>query len=76
MQINKKLIKAHEKGLKPILCSGESLELRESNKYKEFIKYGIGGGITTILHILLFAFLTFIGIKYLPQLQWYLVVES
>ena len=34
------------------------------NKYKEFIKYGIGGGITTILHILLFAFLTFIGIKY------------
>ena len=36
--INKKLRKAHEKGLKPILCCGESLELRESNKYKDFIE--------------------------------------
>ena len=36
--INKKLIKAHEAGLKPILCCGESLELREKGIYKEFIK--------------------------------------
>ena len=36
--INKKLLMAHKKGLKPILCCGESLELREANKYKEFIE--------------------------------------
>lgn len=37
LMINLKLRKAHEKGLKPILCCGESLELREANKYKEWI---------------------------------------
>lgn len=36
--INKKLIKAHESGLKPILCCGESLEQRESGAYKSFIE--------------------------------------
>ena len=36
--INKKLLKAHEAGLKPILCCGESLELRENNTYKTFIE--------------------------------------
>ena len=33
-------------------------------KHKEFIYYGIGGVITTILHILLFALLNAVGIKY------------
>lgn len=37
LMINLKLRKAHEKGLVPILCCGESLELREANKYKEWI---------------------------------------
>ena len=32
--------------------------------HKEFISYGFWGGITTLLHILLFWFLTKIGIKY------------
>lgn len=36
--INKKLLKAHEAGLKPILCCGESLELRENGTYKTFIE--------------------------------------
>lgn len=36
--INKKLLKAHSAGLKPILCCGESLELRENNTYKKFIE--------------------------------------
>ena len=36
--INKKLKKAHMAGLKPILCCGESLELREKGNYKEFIE--------------------------------------
>lgn len=36
--INKKLLKAHESGLKPILCCGESLELRENGTYKKFIE--------------------------------------
>ena len=36
--IHKKLVKAIEKGLTPILCCGESLELREANKYFEFIE--------------------------------------
>lgn len=36
--INKKLLKAHESGLKPILCCGESLELRENGSYKSFIE--------------------------------------
>ena len=36
--INKKLKKAHESGLKPILCCGESLELRENGTYKSFIE--------------------------------------
>ena len=34
------------------------------SKYKEFITYAVGGIITTILHIVMFAILTFIGIKY------------
>lgn len=33
-------------------------------KHKEFISYGFWGGVTTLLHILLFWFLTKIGIKY------------
>ncbi|MBR1844596.1 MAG: triose-phosphate isomerase [Lachnospiraceae bacterium] len=36
--INLKLKKAHEAGLKPILCCGESLELREAGTYKTFIE--------------------------------------
>ena len=36
--INKKLKKAHEAKLKPILCCGESLELREAGTYKTFIE--------------------------------------
>ena len=38
LMINKKLKKAHESGLKPILCCGESLELRENGTYKTFIE--------------------------------------
>ena len=38
LMINKKLKKAHESGLKPILCCGESLELRENGIYKSFIE--------------------------------------
>ena len=34
------------------------------NKYKEFIKYGIGGGITTLLHLALFWVLIKFGLKY------------
>lgn len=34
------------------------------NKYKEFIKYGIGGGITTLLHLVLFWVLIKFGLKY------------
>jgi triosephosphate isomerase len=36
--INKKLVAAHKFGLKPILCCGESLELREKGTYKAFIE--------------------------------------
>lgn len=36
--INKKLHKAHEKGILPILCCGEELAIRESNKTLDFIK--------------------------------------
>ena len=36
--INKKLIASHKFGLKPILCCGESLELREKRTYKAFIE--------------------------------------
>lgn len=36
--INKKLKKAHAEGLKPILCCGESLSLREDGTYKAFIE--------------------------------------
>ena len=36
--INKKLIAAHKFGLKPILCCGESLDLREKGTYKSFIE--------------------------------------
>ena len=35
--INKKLVAAHKFGLKPILCCGESLTLRENGTYKTFI---------------------------------------
>ncbi len=36
--INKKVIKAIEKGLKPILCVGEALEEREENKTFDVVK--------------------------------------
>lgn len=36
--INKKLHQAFRYGLKPILCVGESLEVREANKTNEFVK--------------------------------------
>lgn len=36
--INKKLLKALSSGLKPILCCGESIELRENGTYKQFIE--------------------------------------
>ena len=36
--INKKLKKAHDAGLKPILCCGESLTLRENGTHKFFIE--------------------------------------
>ena len=35
--INKKVKKAFSSGLKPIMCIGESLEIRESGKHKEFV---------------------------------------
>ena len=35
--MKKKLIKAHSKGILPILCCGESLECRESGKALEFV---------------------------------------
>lgn len=36
--INKKLHQAYRYGLKPILCVGESLEIRQSNQTDEFVK--------------------------------------
>ena len=36
--INKKLHQAFRYGLKPILCVGESLEVREANKTNDFVK--------------------------------------
>ncbi len=36
--INKKLHQAYRYGLKPILCVGESLEVREANKTNDFVK--------------------------------------
>lgn len=36
--INKKLLKAFEKNIIPILCVGENLDLRNKGTYKEFIK--------------------------------------
>ena len=36
--INKKVKKAFEAGLSPILCCGESLELREAGVYADWIK--------------------------------------
>lgn len=36
--VNKKIKKAIEKGLKPILCVGENLEQREGGKHKEVVK--------------------------------------
>jgi triosephosphate isomerase len=35
--VNKKVKKAFSSGLKPIMCIGESLEIRESGKHKEFV---------------------------------------
>ena len=35
--INKKLLAAHKFGLKPILCCGESLEIREAGNYIEYV---------------------------------------
>ena len=46
--INKKLKKAHEKGLKPILCCGETLELREKNEYKDFIEMQIRSAFSDV----------------------------
>ena len=39
--LNKKVKKAFEAGLVPILCCGESLELRERNAYKDWINLQI-----------------------------------
>ena len=39
--LNKKVKKAFEAGLTPILCCGESLELRERNAYKDWINLQI-----------------------------------
>ncbi len=36
--VNKKLIKAFEKNITPILCVGENLDLRNKGTHKEFIK--------------------------------------
>ncbi len=46
--INKKLKKAHSSGLKPILCCGESLELRENGTYKTFIENQISAAFDGI----------------------------
>lgn len=35
--VNKKVIKAFSSGLKPIMCIGESLEIRESGRQDEFV---------------------------------------
>ena len=35
--INKKVRKAFSSGLRPIMCIGESLDIRESGKHKEFV---------------------------------------
>ena len=35
--VNKKVKKAFSSGLKPIMCIGESLDIRESGKHKEFV---------------------------------------
>ena len=39
--LNKKVLKAFASGLTPILCCGESLELRERNAYKDWINVQI-----------------------------------
>lgn len=39
--LNKKVLKAFASGLTPILCCGESLELRERNAYKDWINLQI-----------------------------------
>ena len=46
--INKKLIAAHKFGVKPILCCGESLELREKGTYKTFIEGQIKSAFTNV----------------------------
>ena len=46
--INKKIKKALEKGLKPILCVGELLEDRESGKMNEVVKSQIDGSLDGI----------------------------
>ena len=37
--INKKLIKAFDKNITPILCVGENIDLRNAGTYKDFIKH-------------------------------------
>ena len=46
--INRKLVAAHKFGLKPILCCGESLDLREKGTYKIFIEGQIKSAFTGI----------------------------
>lgn len=46
--VNKKVIKALEVGIGPILCCGESLELRESGEMKDFVKEQIVKGFENI----------------------------
>ncbi len=46
--INKKLIKAFDKNITPILCVGENLELRNTGTYKDFIKNQLVSDLKTI----------------------------
>ncbi len=45
---NKKIKKAIEKGIKPILCCGETLEEREAGKEKQIVKSQIEKGLNDI----------------------------
>ena len=46
--LNKKVLKAFEKGLTPILCCGESLALRKAGTYKEWIARQIKWDLTDV----------------------------
>lgn len=46
--VNKKVLKALEKDLKPILCVGETLEEREANKTFDIVKTQILGGLMEV----------------------------